>query len=135
MCWVFMSGGSPGTGTSPKTSAMSEAGNRNRGSSIPRRISLHRNRIVLRTLRAGLRHYFGNPGGYQRYLLAYNDLGTGDFNTSGAAQTPQEAAALVAARANTTANTLGVFPPMNNDFEQPWNWPGVDTDFVRTLHS
>jgi len=80
-------------------------------------------------------HYFGNPGGYQRYLLAYNDLGTGDFNTSGAAQTPQETVALVAARAKTTANTLGVFSPMNSDFEQLWNWPGVDTDFVRTLHS
>lgn len=79
-------------------------------------------------------HHFGNPGGYQRYLLAYNDLGTGDINTSAATQTPNEAAALVAARANTTANTLGVFPPMNNDLEQLWDWPGVDTDFVRTLH-
>jgi len=88
-------------------------------------------------------HYFGNPGGYQRYLLAYNDLGTGAVNfgpmgprsyTTATAQTPQEAAALVAARLNTTANTLGVFPPMSSDFEHLWDWPGVDMDFVRTLH-
>ena len=88
-------------------------------------------------------HHFGNPGGYQRYLLAYNDLGTGEVDlgpmgprsyTTATAQTPQEAAALVAARVNTTANTLGVFPPMSSDFEQLWDWPGVDMDFVRTLH-
>lgn len=35
-------------------------------------------------------HYFGNPGGYQRYLLAYNDLGTGDFNISGRPRRPKK---------------------------------------------
>jgi len=81
-------------------------------------------------------YYFGNPGGYQRYLLAYNDLGTGEIDI-GPLEGPggsEKPAALVAARGKSTANTLGVFPPMKNDLEQLWDWPGVDTDFIRTLH-
>jgi hypothetical protein len=92
-------------------------------------------------------HYLGNPGAYQTYLLAHNDAGVGEVSVGpvlahgSSVSTEDDSAstealrALDEARAGTVVNTFGVFPPLDSEMDHVWRWPGVDLDFVRTLHS
>jgi len=86
-------------------------------------------------------HYFGNPGAYQHYLLAYNDQGVGslvadtvstDATSPSTAPDPAETARV---RAGTTANTLIVGGAYDDRAWRLWGFPGVDGDFVRTLRA
>lgn len=86
-------------------------------------------------------HYFGNPGAYQQYLLAYNDQGVGrlvaDMASTDAASLPTapDPAETARVRAGTTANTLVVGAAHDDRTWRLWGFPGVDGDFVRTLRA
>ncbi len=86
-------------------------------------------------------HYFGNPGAYQRYLLAHNDQGVGslvaDTVSTDAVSLPAgpDLAEIARVRAGTTANTLVVGGAHDDRAWRLWDFPGVDGDFVRTLRA
>lgn len=86
-------------------------------------------------------HYFGNPGAYQKYLLAYNDQGVGlcvaDTASTDAASHPSSPDPLESARvrAGATANTLADTGAHDDHTWRLWDFPGVDGDFVRTLRT
>jgi hypothetical protein len=107
-------------------------------------------------------HYFGNPGSYQVYVLAYNDIGTGSYVTPPPFDVPDLLnprhwtdgrlcpetgsqpnwdplcgleplpAWLRRARDQTTVNTLTVLAPMG-DVAIIQRWPGVAGETVRLL--
>lgn len=98
-------------------------------------------------------YYFGNPGGYQHYVLAYNDAGTGRWSLPAGlpvlagwaggvfrpADTPDPGNPgdepppwLEPALADATINTLVVIGPRAR---LPIGWPGVDMDTVRLLRA
>ncbi len=101
-------------------------------------------------------HWFGNPGGYQVYVLGYNDAGTGHYEMpppltiGAAANAPQVSGGrlcpetgsrpswdqlpgwLQPPRDKTTVNTLTVLGP-GGDVAITQGWPGVDGDLVRLL--
>jgi hypothetical protein len=77
--------------------------------------------IGARRIRYSERYYFGNPGAYQTYLLAYNDAGVGELNTTGE---------LIAR--STVINTFGVEGPHGDDQEND-HWNGPDVDQIRVL--
>lgn len=98
-------------------------------------------------------YYFGNPGGYQHYVLAHNDAGTGEWSVppdlpgsggwadgvlrppdthdpGGAGDVPPPW--LEPALAGATVNTLAVVGP---GARAPVGWAGVDMDVVRLLRA
>ena len=78
------------------------------------------------------RHYFGNPGAYQTYVLSHEDSGTGamcdamirHLNDSDAPHVAPESA-----RASTTVNTLTIIGPAADPGERDF-W-AADHDLVR----
>jgi hypothetical protein len=97
-------------------------------------------------------HYFGNPGGYQYFVLARNDAGVGKLDMSdllsagvlawsdgfleipGSAGTPFDGTALWALRflSRSQVNTLLVLGP-DGPMDLLERWLGVDLDHVRLL--
>lgn len=98
-------------------------------------------------------YYFGNPGGYQQYVLAYNDAGTGRWSlpedlpvsagwSEGILRPPdaydpggpgdEPPPWLESALKGATINTLIVLGP---GARSSIRWPGVDMDTVRLLRA
>ena len=96
-------------------------------------------------------HYYrGNPGGYQDYVLAWNDVGVGtcgmftalpgqvppsyeDGRFAGDVASPSARPDWAAARRVTTINTLQVLGPGVPGAQQPFPRPGVHQDVIRLL--
>jgi hypothetical protein len=105
-------------------------------------------------------YYFGNPGHYQRYLVAYNDAGVGavhvddkrpPINYGDLMSRPEEsmtpndqpiledyASTFRADRGGTVVNSFGVMRPSAGDAEtellRQWGL-GPDLDYIRVLNS
>lgn len=78
------------------------------------------------------RYYFGNPGHYQHYVLAFNTAGAGDLTATGSAMAAEpEDSRKMAIQAHTTVNTLMVYGPATRAIPPLEGFIGVEPDEVR----
>jgi hypothetical protein len=75
-------------------------------------------------------YYFGNPGHYQHYVLAYNQAGCGDLGAGLHLDGPDKPGKL-SALARTTINTLLVYAPHLAPPLELSGFAGVDVDLIR----